>query len=178
MREQMQRIAGVVFVALLGVGWIHLTRVPADAASAPRAAPQVNFRAPEFELPALTGETVSSESWRGKPVLVNFWATWCPPCRAEMKDIQAVWEQNQTRFRIVGVNVAEDRETVAQYIRENKLTFSILLDTETSVARKFQVQGLPTSFFIDRDGIVRHVYLGQMNRAFIEAQLSALAEAR
>ena len=166
-------------VAILGAVWIFFTRVPVEAASATTAQPRVNFRAPALTLAALDGKKISLDDLRGQVVLVNFWATWCPPCRAEMPEIQNAYEKYRAQgFTVLGVDVAEDEATVASFVQEFKLTFPILLDRDTSVTKRYQVNGLPTTFFIGRDGVIRAVNLGAMNRAYIESQLAPLLESQ
>ena len=168
----------IVVATITGSGWIYFTRVPDDAETIARVAAHVNFRAPEFTLTALDGESVSLNDLRGKVILVNFWATWCPPCRSEMPDIAAAYQAHRNNFVVLGINQAESRDAAKQFADEFHLTFPILLDTTGSVGRQYQVQALPTSYFIDPSGIIRAANLGQMNRAYIEAQITALGAAR
>lgn len=164
----------LLFVALLGGAWIQLTRVPAETEVVARVAAHVNFKAPDFQLTTLDGKTVALSDYCGKVVLINFWATWCPPCRTEMPDIQAAAQAHPDGLVVLAINNAEDAETVKRFAQQFNLTFPILLDSDGSVARKYGVQGLPTSFFIDRAGIVRAANMGAMSRAYIEAQIAAL----
>ena len=131
-------------------------------------------RTPPLELKDLSGRVHRLADYRGKVVLINFWATWCPPCRTEMPDIQAAAQAHPDGLVVLAINNAEDAETVKRFAQQFNLTFPILLDSDGSVARKYGVQGLPTSFFIDRAGIVRAANMGAMSRAYIEAQIAAL----
>lgn len=164
-------------VAILGAVWIFFTRVPVEAASAATTQPRVNFSAPALALPTLDGKNISLSDLRGTVVLVNFWATWCPPCRAEMPEIQTAYEKYRAQnFTVLAVDVAEDEATINPFVQEFKLTFPILLDRDTAVTKRYQVNGLPTTFFIGRDGTIRAMNLGAMNRAYIESQLAPLLE--
>jgi cytochrome c biogenesis protein CcmG/thiol:disulfide interchange protein DsbE len=167
----------IVAVALAGSGWIYLTRVPDAADVTANIAAHVNFRAPEFTLAALDGKPVALTSLRGKVVLVNFWATWCPPCRIEMPEIQSAYQAHRDDLVVLAVNQAEDDDSVKRFVDEFHLTILVLLDRDQAIGRRFQVLALPTSFFIDREGVIRAVRTGQMDRAYIEAQLSALSAA-
>ncbi len=167
----------IFLVAIAGGAWIHWTRVPSDDEVAARIAAHVNFQAPDFSLTTLDGKPVSLSDLRGKVVLINFWATWCPPCRAEMQDLQVAYQEHSDGFVVLGINNAEGDESVRRFVDEFHLTFPILLDRDGAVARKYQMQALPTSFFIDRAGIVHAANVGAMNRAYIEAQITLL-EAR
>ncbi len=166
-------------IAILGGVWIFFTRVPVEPAGAATAQPRVNFLAPDLSLATLDGKKISLDDLRGQVVLVNFWATWCPPCRAEMPEIENVYEKYRAQgFTVLAVNVAEDEPTITPFIKQYNLTFPILLDRDTFAAKRFLVAGLPTTFFIGRDGVIRATNLGAMNRAYIEAQLALLLEAR
>ena len=158
-------------VAILGNVWLYLTRVPFQTAN---AAPQVNSSAPEFALDTLD-RSLAFHELRGQAVLVNFWATWCGPCRAEMPDLQLAYENHRAQgFVVVAINQGEDHDTVAQFAQEVQLTFPFALDRDARVANRYRVLGLPTSFFIDREGVIHAVNYGQINRAYIEAELDTL----
>jgi cytochrome c biogenesis protein CcmG, thiol:disulfide interchange protein DsbE len=122
-------------------------------------------RAPEFSLQGLDGEAVSLQSLRGKVVLVNFWATWCPPCKAEMPDLDALQREygEDKDFVVLGVNVEEDAEAVKSFAEQHRLSFPIVLDRDGSVTTKqFGVRPLPTTFIIDREGFIRDAWNGQI----------------
>ena len=169
----------IALVALAGSAWIYFTRVEMPVIASAGAQPRANFPAPDFTLAALDGTPVSLNDLRGQVVLINFWATWCPPCRAEMPALETVYQEHRAhKFTVIAINVAEPDGLVIPFRDEFKLTFPILLDLDTAVAKKFQVSGLPTSFFIDRAGIIRATYLGAMNRVYIESQVLPLLETR
>jgi peroxiredoxin len=183
MTKDRQRIKGyalLALVALLGAGWIQWSRVPTQTETAVRvAAARVNFPAPAFTLDTLDGKRIAWDDLRGKVVLVNFWATWCPPCRAEMNDLQAAYQAHRASdFVLLAIDNAEDDADVKNFADEFRLTFPILLDRDGGIARQFNVLALPTSFIVDRDGIIRAVNVGGMDRAYIEAQLSNLGVPR
>jgi peroxiredoxin len=120
---------------------------------------------PDFTLPTLTGETISTTDYRGKTLVLNFWASWCPPCRAEMPDLQALHDERATADDLVvlGVNfLAEDTiEAATTFVDEFALTLPVVLGMpDGSVAQRYGVRGLPATFFIDRNGILRKTNLG------------------
>jgi len=163
-------------VLILGVGWIWVSRVtkPAAVPQALSPAPQVGHPAPDFTLPILEGLPMRLSDLRGHPVIINFWATWCPPCRAELAEIQAVHEQYADQGLVVlGVDVREDIPTVSAFVKEIGLTYPILLDMGLA-SNDYLVRLLPTTFFVDRQGIIRAVYSGPMNAAILEERLRSI----
>lgn len=163
----------LILVALiLGAGWIYLSRVPADVASRDRLlqAPMTGFLAPDFTLTALEGGDVQLSTLRGKPVILNFWATWCPPCRAEMPELEALWQRYQDDgLLLIGVDQGENAATVERFARGVVgTTFPLLLDTNQAVGRAYGVRALPTTVFIDAEGRIQDVRIGgPMNRAML-----------
>lgn len=155
-----------LFLAILVFGsyWIWLNRVPV-AVSAPARTPQpvVDYPAPAFTLTTLTGETFDLSAAQGKPVVLNFWATWCGPCQRELPALQAAAERYGDRVLIIGVDQGEAPETVQRYVDQLGLTFPIPLDVEFAVSEQYNVRGLPTTFFIDPQGVIRQMWLGEMN---------------
>mgnify|MGYP001432771688 FL=1 len=120
--------------------------------------------APDFELQTLDGETVSLSDFRGEKVMLNFWATWCPPCRAEMPDMQKFHEN--TDIVILAVDLLEtenSRKNVPDFVEEFGITFRVLLDEDSSVANRYKIQPIPTTFMIDSEGKVHNVAYGALN---------------
>lgn len=161
---------------MLGGAWIHITRVPTETEVVARIAARVNFQAPDFVLTTTDAKSVALSDYRGKVVLINFWAAWCPPCRTEMPDLRDAAVAHSDNFVVLAINNGESAETAENFARLFNLQFPILLDSDGAVARKYNVQGLPTSFFVDRAGIVRAATMGAMSRAYIEAQIEALSK--
>lgn len=138
---------------------------PAPAASGAVAAgvPEVGRPAPDFTAPDLDGRPVRLSELRGKPVLINFWATWCPPCREEMPQIEAFYRRYRDQIEVLGVDVGETAEQVRAFLKDTPYSWRFLLDTELKVADLYRVYGIPASYFIDKDGIIRGLYMGAMN---------------
>ncbi|MCL6429852.1 MAG: TlpA family protein disulfide reductase [Anaerolineae bacterium] len=144
-------------------GLLALVVVASLAGCAPdaRVGTQKGEVAPDFSLPALEGGEKSLRDYRGRVVLLNFWATWCGPCRAEMPDMQAVYEELSGRgFVVVAVNGGEGRDRVQSFVEEFGLTFPVLVDEERGVLRQYGVRGFPTTFVIDGDGVIQQVIVG------------------
>ncbi len=109
--------------------------------------------APDFTLKNLDGEEVSLSDYRGKIVLVNFWATWCGYCDMEMPDLQKLDDENEDLV-VLAVDVMEDKNTVEKYIKDGGYTFDVVLDEDGNISQTYLVSGYPTSYFIDPEGIL------------------------
>lgn len=135
--------------------------------------------APNFTLQTLDGSTVSLADFRGQVVLVNFWATWCPSCIAEMPDYEAVYQQQPIAdFVVLGVNLQENSEQVQKFSEGLQLSFPILLDADGQITiRDYQVVGMPGSIIIDRQGQIFYRHIGPMSGDLLLEKLNAL-EAR
>jgi len=168
---------GLIALALvLGGAWTLINRIPqtTPAADLP-AAPIKGHPAPEIVLGTLDGQTVRLSDFRGKPVIVNFWATWCPPCRAETPELQALHRELGDKVVLLGVNVtSQDNGDVAGFVREFGVTYPILMDVDGKAFQDYNILGLPTTIFIDRNGIVNEVFTGAVNKAYIESKLPEL----
>ncbi len=153
-------------------------------ASAPSFA-QVGQPAPEINLPQLKvgapGENLKLSSLRGKPVIVNFWATWCAPCRAEFPLFQSKYEKYRESLGlgILAVDMQDDEgaQAAQKFADQMNVTFPILLDVDASAESGYQVRGLPTTVFIDRNGIVQDIVLGgPISEEALEQKIAALRE--
>lgn len=167
-------VALVAVAAIIGAVGGRPAAEPAVAAVSAEMAPEVGKLAPTFTLATPDGTPVSLASLRGQVVLVNFWATWCPPCRAEMPAIQAAYAQYRARgFTVVAVTANEQPESVTSFFAERGLSFAALLD-DGRVHAAYRASGLPSSFFVDRQGVVRAVYRGAMSDAVITGEVERL----
>lgn len=122
----------------------------------------VGSSAPDFNLPSLNGDSLSLEQLHGKPVLLNFWATWCEPCVAEMPLLNAKAQVHIDELVIVGVNEGDLLADVDSFVKREGLSYSILLDYDEHVGDLYKLNGYPTTVFIDAEGIVRAIYLGEI----------------
>ena len=165
--------AGLALIAasLFGFWWLgrSVPSGPADAAAG------LGKPAPDFMLHDLNGKSVRLRDLRGQVVLINLWATWCPPCIAEMPDLAVVYNAHKSEgLVILGVNDQERPQTVMDFISHNPLPYPILLDTDSRVARAYRTNFLPASFLIDRRGVLRATMPGQNNRTELEAAIKPL----
>lgn len=186
--------SAVMVVALAFLLWYALGRAPEDASVLnsydfeqvePEIARipdgfgglQVGEAAPAFELMGVDGETVALSDFAGQPVMVNFWATWCAPCRIEMPEMQAAFEKHADEgFVILALNQDESAELVAEFFYdEMALTFTPLLDENSVVAAEFGVYGYnPSSFFIDGDGMIAGRHIGPLTESQLDSYLAEI----
>ena len=143
--------------------------------SAPSVA-RVGEPSPDFKLQNLDGQSISLSDLRGKPVLLNFWATWCLPCRIEMPYIQQVYEEWSGKGLVVlAVNIGESPSKVKRFLQTYNLSLPVLLDPKQSAARKYNVPPIPTSFFIDKDGTIQVKIIGTfLSKEAIEKYLNKI----
>ncbi|MBD3108026.1 redoxin domain-containing protein [Bacillus sp. AGMB 02131] len=129
-------------------------------------------KAPDFQLQTFTGEELSLSGLQGKKVVLNFWASWCPPCKAEMPHMQNFYVRNQDQnVEILGVNMttAEKNEMdIGMFIKDYGLTFPIVLDSKGDVSILYQAISIPTTYFIDSDGYIQHKVMGPMDQEMLE----------
>ena len=152
--------------------------VPAAGGANRPASVKIGDLAPEIDLKTMTGETFTLSKLQGKIVLVNFWATWCGPCRAEFPAFVRKSEQYRAQgFIVVGVNTQDPNsdEGVLTFMRNSVVNFPIVRDPEDRLSRAYRITGLPTSFFIDRNGIVRDIVIGgPMTDEYLDKQIEKL----
>jgi peroxiredoxin len=153
------------------------SQAQAEQAPAEQASIEVGIqegqRAPDFELKDLEGRTIKLSDYRGQVVLVNFWATWCAHCRTEFPIIQDAYESNQEEgFVVLAVNVQDRRESVLAYTQELGLTFPALLDPLGRATGSYKARVLPTSYFVDQEGIIVLKKVGAIDRSIIDGVLA------
>jgi cytochrome c biogenesis protein CcmG/thiol:disulfide interchange protein DsbE len=161
---------------ILSVAWLLASRIQGTADPKTLVpAPQAGFLAPDFTLTTLEGETVTLSVLRGRAVLINFWATWCPPCRTELPTIQSAYDRYADQGLVVlAVDMAEPPQVVAAFAQKFALRFPILLDHDGEVAAQYQIRALPTSFFVDREGVIRSMFIGPMNGPLMDERLAQI----
>lgn len=141
----------------------YVSSAPAPVAGAP---------APDFTLKALDGGEVTLSKFRGRPVLINFWASWCVPCRVETPELERAYEAHKAMgFVVLGVNLTsrDSLPEVEAFVKEFKMTYPVLLDETGRVAEDlYRLRGLPLSVFVNRDGVITRLQLGAMSSAQID----------
>jgi len=160
MDRQLKVILTTILVVVLSSGLVM--------AGCSAQGPQVGRLAPDFQLQSLDGQTVSLSDFRGNPVLLNFWATWCRPCRFEMPLIQEIYEDKEWSDKglvILAINIidelrGESPSRAKEFMESYGFSFPVLLDANQDVALKYNIRAIPTTFFIDKDGIIQDIKIG------------------
>ncbi|MBA4601929.1 TlpA family protein disulfide reductase [Thermoactinomyces mirandus] len=136
--------------------------------------PQEKMKAPDFTLQTLDGKTVQLSKNGGKPSLINFWASWCPPCKVEMPYIQKAYEKygNQVNFMMVNLTAMDDKAKMEQFLKEGSYDFPVLLDETGKVGEMYQAFSIPTTYIVDENGIIINHIMGAMS----ESQLTEIME--
>ena len=163
------------------ISLVVLVQPQSGAASLPAALPGIapaparGRPAPDFSLPLLDGSQLTLSDLRGKAVLLNFWATWCPPCRTEMPDLEAVWrEREKDGLVIVGVDLGESPSTIHAFVTRVSVTYPIALDLDQRIGVLYATSSLPTTYFIDASGTIQDRYTGGMNKRLMTSKLAPL----
>ena len=170
-------------ILLVAAGWIFITARNNDPDIILRNAfPKEGFLAPDFELQTLEGQQIRLSQLRGNPIIVNFWASWCQPCRIEMPAIQKAMDaHNDDGLIILAVNMTnqDDINQVRDFIQELDLQFNVLLDPKGEAGSAFRIAALPTTFFIRPDGIIEEVVIGgPMAEALLLSRVENLLDSR
>jgi len=151
----MEKFAVKLTALVLGIGaGMALPLTAAAVAIAP------GNPAPAFQLPAMSGGPLGLDKLRGQVVLINFWASWCGPCRQEMPLLDSIYRKyNKLGFTLIGVNVEPDKAAAEAWLKQTPVTFPVLFDSKSTVSQLYSVSGMPTTVFIDRKGNVRAMHV-------------------
>jgi peroxiredoxin len=154
--------SAAIFLIIAGLLVIWISAVWAmENRSIPSQLPEIGRPLSDFHLPDLNGQLVSLSDYQGRPVLINFWGTWCPPCRAEMPDLESFYQQHQGEGLVVlGINNGDSETAAAEFVEAMGISFPILLDEAFAVADGWMVNNLPTTILIGRDGLVKVIHVG------------------
>lgn len=131
----------------------------------------VNEQAPSFVLKDIDGTEVSLDSFKGKTVFIDFWATWCGPCKKEMPHIEKLAQEFQKQGLVILTISNENKDTITQFLSDNKYKIRSLIDEGKEVAKKYQVKGLPTAFIIDKEGKIVTHFIGSRDEASLRNEL-------
>lgn len=159
---------------VLVAAWFIVIRGADDEADAAASTLRVGQEAPDFTVETLTATTFTLSAARGRPVWISFWASWCPPCRAEIPDIETIRAEAGDRMEFIAVNLDEPRNTIASYMSGAGYDFPTGVDPDGQVSRRYRVVGLPTHVFVAADGAVAAIYVGGMSRTMMSEAVNAL----
>jgi cytochrome c biogenesis protein CcmG, thiol:disulfide interchange protein DsbE len=167
-----------VGLLLIGLAVVLLSSPKSDSGAGRQSSVvplEVKFSAPELSLQNINGQTESLADYRGSVVLVNNWATWCPPCKAEMPTLAAYYNEHHAEgFTIIAIEAGEPLESVAQFANDYNLKFSVWLDPAGASLKAFGNGNLPNSYVIDRSGTVRYAWTGEISRDMLEKYVTPL----
>lgn len=172
-----QRRITYSLLLLLGLAWTFVSADRTGISTAGQVpAPQQGFLAPDFELKTTEGETIKLSDLRGQAVLVNLWATWCPPCKAEMPTLQAFHDKYaDSGFTVIAINDGDPAADVVQFAKDYQLSFPVWLDpTYIATEEAFKTMNLPSSFVIDRSGTVRLYWVGEIKTSALEKYVTPI----
>lgn len=177
--QKNQRIILYILILIAGASWIVISTDRAGT-SVNTSAPQAGFTAPDFTLNTPTGESYTLSELRGQAVLVNLWATWCPPCRAEMPTIEKVYQEYKDQgFIVLAIDMTyqDDPFAIVPFAQQYGLTFPILLEETGDVASAYQLRSLPSSYFINRAGVIAEVVIGgPMSEALLRTRIEKILQ--
>lgn len=160
-------ILGVLLVALVFALYSSFVKDP--------NAVKVGRAAPNFSLEQLNGPAVALNDLKGKGVVLNFWGTWCEPCKHEMPALQAQYEKLKDKgLVVVGVNIGESPISVEPFVKQFGVNFPILLDRQSQITKLYRIGPIPTTFFISPDGVVEEIFVGQLNEAMIADKVAKI----
>ncbi len=128
----------------------------------------VGDKAPDFTLQTVSGEKVKLSDYKGKKVFLNFWATWCPPCKEEMPHMQSFYEEKPEHVEILAVNFEESQQRITDFTDQYGLTFPVLMDKEGKVSEAYEIYTIPTTYVLNEDGTVSQKIIGPMDRPMME----------
>ena len=130
--------------------------------------------APDFETEYLNGTKVSLHELRGKPVILNFWASWCPPCVKEMPRLEEFHQKYKNDILIIGINLGEKNKTIENFLRRVNVTFPIVKDKDKSIEKSYNILIRPSTFFIDKNGVIVDKRLGEISKEELEERSQKL----
>lgn len=166
----------IVVAALLGVAWIVVSKeeVREPSTLTLTEAPIVGHLAPDFTLKTAVGELYTLSEFRGQPVVLNFWASWCGPCRVEMPFFERTQMKYNGKTAVIGVNQGETAKIVQEFGVRQAISYPLLVDNDNSVNLSYNINSLPTTIFINADGVVQEVIVGIVSQAVLEDRIEGM----
>lgn len=174
-------LIGLVFIGSVSfTAWAGRSKtIDAASVSTLTAAPQIDYRMPAFTLTELgSNSSISTSALVGKPVFINFWTSWCTYCRLEAPDIQKAYTKYGKKVVFLSINVTsqDSMSAIEGFVKQYGVTWQVPLDTTGSVARKYQIIAYPTSFFVDKSGVIQDKVVGSLSPGTLNADLEAISK--
>lgn len=166
--------AGILALVLIAAGWVIWTNLSENEGASQSGRLTVGSAAPDFQAVDMEGEKVALSDYRGKVVVLNFWASWCGPCVNEMPLFGRVRQANVPEAEVLYINVGESKGTVREFLALHKFNFPALIDATGKLAGLYKVTGLPVTYVLDPDGDIARVAFGEIHS---EEQLQAYIDA-
>lgn len=168
-KRKITQISILVIALVIGGYAISMTLVETDDS------PKVGGEPPAFELADIEGNVHERSVYKGKPYIINFWGTFCPPCVKEMPEFQRQYEKWGSKgLKILAINLSEDDLTVKNFLKDFELKYTILRDRNRATEKKFRVKAYPTTYFVKADGTIMEIYVGGMSESEINERVERL----
>jgi peroxiredoxin len=172
----------LIFAGLIGLAFYTTQQEKEEAAKKTPTEQNTGLKpgskAPDFTLNTLDGTQTSLKDYRGKKIILNFWATWCPPCREEMPEMQKFYNDYKNKnVEILAVNLEYSEtkpEKIKDFVHEYGLSFLIPLDEKNTIGKQYRAVSIPTSYFIDEEGLIQKIHIGPMNYGFMEEEIEEM----
>jgi len=159
-------------ITVLSLGFVKLLKDRQSVFVAP-----AQFRgssAPDFNLPSLSGENLNLSDFRGQAVVINFWTIWCDPCKEEMPLLASLPEKYGADLSVIAINEGDSAADAKNFLEEENIEITILLDEDRKVGEDYKIGGYPTSIFIDKEGIIQAIYLGELSEEQLKSNLKLI----
>ncbi|HEU5140864.1 MAG TPA: TlpA disulfide reductase family protein [Bacillales bacterium] len=171
----MRKTLGIVI--LVSVLWIIVGHSYSDSDPASGSSiAKVGSEAPNFTLPSLDGKSYSFSEAKGKPIVLNFWNSWCGPCKKETPELVKLYNQHKGQFRMIGINITANSDTVGAvklFVQDYNMTYPVLLDKKGKVSSRYRVHSIPTTYLIDENGVIVAKFVGYQGNGALTRKIEA-----
>ncbi|HET8687547.1 MAG TPA: redoxin family protein [Methanosarcina sp.] len=166
-------LSGIILLAAALIGFLLINQPDENAVNASLGPVRAGMKMPDFTLKDIHGTPVRLSDYRGKTVLINTWATWCPPCRAEMPYLNAFYQQQRSKnFEILAINAGESQSLAASFAGDNGMKFPVLLDPDEKLMDQLSIHDFPTSILVGKDGLVKTVHVGMFTSDALSREIT------
>ncbi|MBB6282366.1 TlpA disulfide reductase family protein [Geobacillus subterraneus] len=166
-------LVALLFLAVTGYGlWDAMAAEKPNETSETEISPEIGHTAPDLTLPTLGGEPVKLSDLRGKAVVLNFWTSWCPPCKKEMPELEKFYKQHDREVALLAVHLTtqDTLDNAERFVKSEKLTLPVAFDVRGEALHQYRVQTIPTTYIIDPNGVIRQKIVGPVTAAQLEKE--------